>query len=411
MGPGCLFRSIVIFLIASMLLLFSCSRLNIFDSDAKLIEEAGSLTWLTENFPPYNYGQTGSLNGVAVEVLETMFDQMEVNLSQADISLTDWTNAYKAVQDNEGTVLFSMVRSPDRENMFKWVGPIAPHKEVIIAPAGTGIKIVTDADLTHYHFGVVNGYSSYNLLRDRGVDPGKIIEYPGSTELYQAMIDGEVQCISYSEQANLLIPVGLGYLPEDFLPVYTINVDQLYYAFNQSVSNSLINLFQEKLDLIKNDKEADGSSTHEKILQKYSVILSGNDSITNDMVTSLVDHTVADFALDASGTITKMNEQQAPYRDSENTALYCFAYDTDLTIVAHAANVNIIGLNFKGKPDVTGKLFRDEILAGALEEGSGWVDYIYTKPDQSGLYLKTTYFTLTTGSDGKQYIVCAGRYK
>jgi len=46
-----------------------------------------------------------------------------------------------------------------------------------------------------------------------------------------------------------------------------------------------------------------------------------------------------------------------------------------------------------------------------LEEGSGWVDYIYTKPDQSGLYLKTTYFTLTTGSDGKQYIVCAGRYK
>ncbi len=65
----------------------------------------------------------------------------------------------------------------------------------------------------------------------------------------------------------------------------------------------------------------------------------------------------------------------------------------------------------KGKPDVSGKMFRDEILAGALNNGTGWVDYIYTKPGQGGLYYKTTYYKLTTGRDGELYIVCAGKYR
>ena len=48
---------------------------------------------------------------------------------------------------------------------------------------------------------------------------------------------------------------------------------------------------------------------------------------------------------------------------------------------------------------------------GALDSGTGWVDYIYTKPDKSGLYQKTTYYKLITASNGEQYIVCSGRYK
>jgi len=404
-------RKTIPILFISLLVLSSCSKWNLFNPDSKLIEEAESLTYLTENFPPYNYGQTGSLSGVAIDVLEILFEELGISLTTADIVLTDWHNAYERIQTEDGTVLFSMVRNDDRESIFKWVGPIAPHKEVIVARAGSGVKILTDEDLSQYTIGVISGYPSYGLLRDKGVDPGHILEYDTINELYEALISGEIRCISYSEQANQLILGGMGENPEDYQTAYTVQVDQLYFAFNPSVSSALIDLFQETLDELKNDKEVDGSSTIEKILNNYSVILHTEDDITDAMVISLVDQTAAHMEADANGTIQKINNQEEPYKDLENTSLYSFVYDLDLTIVAHATNSSIVGVNFKGKTDAAGKAFRDEILAGALESGTGWVDYIYTKPDKSGLYQKTTYFKLVTGSNGKQYIVCSGRYK
>jgi polar amino acid transport system substrate-binding protein len=65
----------------------------------------------------------------------------------------------------------------------------------------------------------------------------------------------------------------------------------------------------------------------------------------------------------------------------------------------------------RGKADVSGKMFRDELVSGALQKGTGFVDYIWTSPSEEGLFYKTTYYRLVIGSDGVQYVVCAGRYK
>jgi len=408
-----IFRTALLLLITGLFAFSSCSKFSLFNSDSKLIEEAESLSYLSENFPPYNFGQSGNMSGVAVEILEILFDDLEINLTQADFELGDWATAYERVQNEKGTVLFSMVKNEERDGMFKWVGPIAPHKEVIISHSGAGIKIQEDADLNQYFFGVVEGYPSKNLLLDKGVDPGNIIGYPTVGELYEALLNFDIRCISYSEQANNLILGGMGEDPQDFEAVYTIHVDQLYYAFNKSVSNSLIDYFQSALDEISNDKDVDGSSTTEKILDRYSVILHTESDITDDMVIALVDQTVSDLERDYAGTVSKMNNQESPYRDSEEPSLYSFVYDMDLTIVAHAANSAIVGINFEGKPDASGKLFRDDIRTGALTsaQGTGWVDYIYTKPDKSGLYQKTTYYKHITASNSKEYIVCSGRYK
>lgn len=78
--------------------------------------------------------------------------------------------------------------------------------------------------------------------------------------------------------------------------------------------------------------------------------------------------------------------------------------------MADAGNPELVGKNMSGKGDVTGKLFRDEMIMGALQQGSGWVHYIFTHPSMSGLYPKKSYYRLATGSDGIPYIVICGRY-
>lgn len=97
-----------------------------------------------------------------------------------------------------------------------------------------------------------------------------------------------------------------------------------------------------------------------------------------------------------------------PDGDFQEGALYAFVYDENVTILAHPDKPALIGQNFKGKPDLKGKKFRDEIVSKALA-GGGWTEYVYTKPDSTGLFLKKVYSKLAENK-GKKYIVAVGMY-
>ncbi len=135
----------------------------------------------------------------------------------------------------------------------------------------------------------------------------------------------------------------------------------------------------------------------------------GEAAITERQVTDLVELTAAALQGDAPGTITSIDNGEAPYVDAADPALYVFVFDPDVRLVAHP-DPTLQGKSMKGVPDAAGRLFRDEMVARALAGDCGWIDYVRQEPGQDGLQKKSTYFTLVTGSDGSQYIVGAGRY-
>jgi polar amino acid transport system substrate-binding protein len=396
----------VIFL-ASLLLIARCRK-----DGLPLNDDPERFRYLTETYPPFNYSENGQLNGVSVDILDALFGNLNLSVDRQAIELSDWGSSYEMVLDSPGTMLFSTVKTVERTPLFKWVGPIAPHTDVAITLKSTGYALKEVADLNNYFTGVIDGYSSINTLMKHGVQRTNIVIYNDIEELYKALVvNREVQFISYSEWGHNLVIQALGYPAADFAPNFKIHSDELYYAFNIETTDRVITGFQQKLDELKSQKSTDGSSEYEKILNRYSLIHQAADGLTAEMVINLVNRTAEDLATDAPGTIAKINQGLAPYKDPANPALYSFAYNTDVVMVAHATNLSLVGVSFAGKPDVAGKNFRDDIVSGALENGTGWVDYTYTKPDQSGLYYKTTYYKLVTGSNSTQYIVCAGKFK
>ena len=52
--------------------------------------------------------------------------------------------------------------------------------------------------------------------------------------------------------------------------------------------------------------------------------------------------------------------------------LYVFVYDENVTMLAHPVKPTLVGKNFKGKPDIQGKAFRDEIVENALTRAGVW---------------------------------------
>ena len=131
---------------------------------------------------------------------------------------------------------------------------------------------------------------------------------------------------------------------------------------------------------------------------------------STEEVMSLVKETKAAIEQDAAQTFAKINSAEHPYKNKDNPSLYVFVFDTDLNVVAHAIKAKVVGKNVKGKPDIKGKKFRDEMLAKALSDGSGWVDYYFLNPKTKQEAHKTAYFELANGSDGKGYIVGSGKY-
>ncbi len=406
--------AVLVLLLPLFVFLTSCSDDDPVSSNinSELNSQIEKFTFLTENYPPFNYDdESGVAFGVSVEILEEIFNKMGVNLDRNNVELKDWSEAYQATIQTNNTILFSTVRLSERESLFKWVGPIVPHKETVISLKSKNITINSGSDLSNYKIAVIKDYSTIPLLVDYGVNTADLIVVEDVAQLYDMLNNGTVDCIGYSEISHQLIMQALQLNESDYEIPFILKVSQLYYAFNTNTSDEIINYFQTTLDELINDKGQDGTSNYDKIVSKYNIINYSDDGITDEMVINLVDKTSDDIAADAVGTIEKMNNGEAPYLDPNIPALYSFTYDTSMTVVAHPTNSLLVGVNLKGKPDVSGKLFRDEVQELALTQGTGWVDYIYTKPGEGGLYYKTSYYKLTTGSNGELYIVGAGKYK
>jgi polar amino acid transport system substrate-binding protein len=80
------------------------------------------ITYMTEDYPPSNYIENGVLKGVAVDVLKAVWKK--INSKEMHIQLYHWARGYQLALTKPNTMLFAMTRSPEREKLFKWVGPI-----------------------------------------------------------------------------------------------------------------------------------------------------------------------------------------------------------------------------------------------------------------------------------------------
>ncbi len=142
------------------------------------------------------------------------------------------------------------------------------------------------------------------------------------------------------------------------------------------------------------------------ILLSLSLVYS---EATKEEAVELVNKAVELIVKDGEKALEIISKEDGGYYFKEK-ALYAFVYDENCVMLAHPYKPGLIGKSYLGKPDLKGKMFRDEIVAKALKDGEGWTDYSYQKPGESGIHQKTAFGKLVK-KDGKIYVVVAGVYK
>jgi len=94
---------------------------------------AEKITVVTEILPPWQTTDGRDVGGIATEVVEAALRAADIEFS---IHAYPWARAYRIALDEPNVLIYSMIRTPEREPLFKWVGVIGSVKEYFFRLAG-----------------------------------------------------------------------------------------------------------------------------------------------------------------------------------------------------------------------------------------------------------------------------------
>lgn len=228
-----------------------------------------NLTYYTEQLPPYNYAENGSAKGFTVDILEEISRRSGMNLSREEIHVIPWEEAYQAALTGNRTGLFATVRTPDRENAFKWVGPISMERYVLFSLGDSHITVNNPADLAGLRIGAITGDASIQQLLDLGVNQSQFITGNNASELISKLENKEIDLWAYPEFTGRYYSKQVTGDYYAFNVSYPLDETGIYYAFSRDVPDSTIESLQKSLDALKEEKDVSGVSTYDRILERY----------------------------------------------------------------------------------------------------------------------------------------------
>ncbi len=246
-------------LISKLLLLVSTAIILSADSDAHI-------KIFTEHYPPYNMQLGGKLTGISVDTLDAMFKQMNSKQKITDIKLTNWSRAYSVALKVPNTMVFLTTRTKQREELFKWVGPVSKTTLGVMALKSRHIVINSISDFSKYKVGAVFKDVAEQLLIEKGLSKNNIQHVNGEDAIklsFNKMEKGRIDMFAYNTKIALRDARSNGFDTDKYEVVYDLSTKDLCFAFNKKTDDKIIKKWQKALDDIK----ADG--TYAKIIDKY----------------------------------------------------------------------------------------------------------------------------------------------
>jgi polar amino acid transport system substrate-binding protein len=203
----------------------------------------------TETSAPSSMLADGRVVGMATDKIRMVLDRAGVTY---EITLLPWKRAYTAALRQPDTCVYSTNRTPEREALFKWIGPTDAAQWVLMGRADRNWRIASLEDARGLRIGTYNGDARDDYLRGRGFTtdaaPGDMLNPP---KLLQGRID--LWAASGRSGTDVLARNGWDKL---IVPVFVFNRVEVYLACNPSVPDALVKRLNAEFETI----ERDGSS-------------------------------------------------------------------------------------------------------------------------------------------------------
>ena len=214
--------------------------------------EEPRLTIITEDWPPYNYEENGAVKGFSTEIVQALLDKLDLDY---EIRILPGARGEKLLAEGTQVMSFSLFRTPERENQYKWIGPIAEDAVYFYKKKGNPVEIKTLEDAKKVervacrHKGLV-----FSVLKREGFKNLDLTPNPNG--IVKKLVTGRSD-LSVSET-----PLGVkfwlrkGKYPLDALEQTPVKLVEfpLYIACSKDIPDDVIEKWQMALERIKASK-------------------------------------------------------------------------------------------------------------------------------------------------------------
>ncbi|MEA3492477.1 MAG: transporter substrate-binding domain-containing protein [Campylobacterota bacterium] len=219
----------------------------------------GIFQMMTEEYPPITFMKDGKPSGFVTEMVQEIALRLHI---PDNIRLTSWKNAYNMALLHPNIILFSAERTPEREELFRWVGPVGKNSTIFYAKKGSGIQLnsLEEAKQVEAIATTTDWFSEQYLKRERFTN---LVSSEDPVDNVRQLMNGEVDLSIFTDLTVPQIVKNAGYSMDDLEPIYTVIQTYFYIALSKDTCQEEQQAWQSALDTLKED------GTFEEIYQRY----------------------------------------------------------------------------------------------------------------------------------------------
>ncbi|MFD2167119.1 substrate-binding periplasmic protein [Thalassotalea euphylliae] len=231
-------------IVVALFALFSC------------LLKAETLTFVAEDLPPYHYiDESGKANGALVEIVNALAMHADIEYT---IELYPFARAFKLLNAKPNVLMFSLLKSPSRENQFLWLGELIHNKAFLVALKENNAELANLAQAKNSTVGTIRGYYSERYLKNAGFEEGKNLSLSVKYQSLWQMLFNKRTDFVLTNAVSLNKELGeLGYSVDEIERRLELRdfPNQLHLAGNLALDPSIANKLKQALDSIKANGE------------------------------------------------------------------------------------------------------------------------------------------------------------
>ncbi|WP_419798604.1 MAG: substrate-binding periplasmic protein [Terasakiella sp.] len=196
---------------------------------------------VTSFYEPYSFAEEGAAQGIAVNQVRKILAQLHFFPS---ISVYPWARAYNIALNIPNTLIFSMARTPEREEKFHWIGPVVgfdvhifKHKE------RKDIQVHNLAQLRNYQIGALRKDVKGQYLKKHKI---AVTELTSEENGIKLLLNNRLDLMPADITATKYRLEKMGFSPDILEPVYHLSEISrpLYVAFSLNTPMETVNAFR-----------------------------------------------------------------------------------------------------------------------------------------------------------------------
>lgn len=233
-------------------------------------------TLFAEDFPPFSYMEQGRLKGIAVDATRLLFAEAGLWDSPPTIELVPWARAYTDTLSHSNTAIISMVRTPQRELSFKWVGPAYKMTLGVVTRTDAACEVTDAASLRPLHLATLDKGAALPRLMALGVPSKQLHTTSTPQQLLKMLHAGRVDAIVTSTSTVAYNAHRLGMDPAQFRTALVLEHFDMYLALSAETDDGIVRSLQKTLDRMLCNGAIPGGSALHRVAAPYSAYLLPN---------------------------------------------------------------------------------------------------------------------------------------